>query len=112
MPIGDVLREFVAHQKIVLRRRTQWRLNNIARRLEILGGLLVVYLNLDRVIEIIRNEDDAKAVLMAEFNLTEIQVEAILNTRLRSLRKLEEMEIKRRCGPACRTRKIAGPVGQ
>ena len=95
MPIGDVLREFIAHQKDVLRRRTQWRLNNIARRLEILGGLLVVYLNLDRVIEIIRNEDDAKGVLMTEFNLTEIQVEAILNTRLRSLRKLEEMEIKR-----------------
>ncbi len=95
MPIGDVLREFVAHQKEVLLRRTTWRLNNIARRLEILGGLLVVYLNLDRVIEIIRTEDDAKAVLTAEFNLTEIQVEAILNTRLRSLRKLEEMEIKR-----------------
>ncbi len=95
MPIGDVLREFIAHQKVVLRRRTNWRLGNIARRLEILGGLLVVYLNLDRVIEIIRNEDDAKAVLIAEFNLTEIQVEAILNTRLRSLRKLEEMEIKR-----------------
>ena len=95
MPIGDVLREFVAHQKDVLLRRTTWRLNNIARRLEILGGLLVVYLNLDRVIEIIRTEDDAKAVLTAEFNLTEIQVEAILNTRLRSLRKLEEMEIKR-----------------
>ena len=95
MPIGDVLREFVAHQKNVLRRRTNWRLTNIARRLEILGGLLVVYLNLDRVIEIIRTEDDAKAVLTAEFNLTEIQVEAILNTRLRSLRKLEEMEIKR-----------------
>ncbi len=95
MPIGDVLREFIAHQTDVLQRRTNWRLNNIARRLEILGGLLVVYLNLDRVIEIIRNEDDAKAVLIAEFNLTEIQVEAILNTRLRSLRKLEEMEIKR-----------------
>ena len=95
MPIGDVLREFIAHQKTVLQRRTTWRLNNIARRLEILGGLLVVYLNLDRVIEIIRTEDDAKAVLTAEFNLTEIQVEAILNTRLRSLRKLEEMEIKR-----------------
>ena len=95
MPIGDVLREFIAHQKDVLLRRTTWRLNNIARRLEILGGLLVVYLNLDRVIEIIRTEDDAKAVLTAEFNLTEIQVEAILNTRLRSLRKLEEMEIKR-----------------
>ena len=95
MPIGDVLREFIAHQKVVLRRRTNWRLGNIARRLEILGGWVVVYLNLDRVIEIIRNEDDAKAVLIAEFNLTEIQVEAILNTRLRSLRKLEEMEIKR-----------------
>ncbi|MBR2011798.1 MAG: DNA topoisomerase IV subunit A [Alphaproteobacteria bacterium] len=95
MPIGDVLREFVAHQKSVLLRRTNWRLTNIARRLEILGGLLVVYLNLDRVIEIIRTEDDAKSVLISEFNLTEIQVEAILNTRLRSLRKLEEMEIKR-----------------
>ncbi len=95
MPIGDVLREFIAHQKNVLIRRTKWRLGNIERRLEILGGLLIVYLNLDRVIEIIRNEDDPKAVLMAEFQLTEIQVESILNTRLRSLRKLEEMEIKR-----------------
>ncbi len=95
MPIGDVLREFVAHQKDVLLRRTNWRLGNIKRRLEILGGLLIVYLNLDRVIEIIRNEDDAKAALVAEFNLTDIQVEAILNTRLRSLRKLEEMEIRR-----------------
>ncbi|MDE6478255.1 MAG: DNA topoisomerase IV subunit A [Alphaproteobacteria bacterium] len=95
MGIGDVLREFIAHQKDVLRRRTTWRLGNIARRLEILGGLLIVYLNLDRVIEIIRNEDDAKAVLVAEFNLTDVQVEAILNTRLRSLRKLEEMEIRR-----------------
>lgn len=95
MPIGDVLREFIAHQKDVLIRRTNWRLGNITRRLEILGGLLVVYLNLDRVIEIIRTEDDAKSVLMSEFNLTEIQVEAILNTRLRSLRKLEEMEIRR-----------------
>ncbi|MBR3148296.1 MAG: DNA topoisomerase IV subunit A [Alphaproteobacteria bacterium] len=95
MPIGDVLREFIAHQKNVLLRRTKWRLGNIERRLEILGGLLIVYLNLDRVIEIIRNEDDPKSVLMAEFQLTEIQVESILNTRLRSLRKLEEMEIKR-----------------
>ena len=95
MGIGDVLREFIAHQKNVLIRRTNWRLGNITRRLEILGGLLIVYLNLDRVIEIIRTEDDAKAVLMAEFKLTEVQVEAILNTRLRSLRKLEEMEIRR-----------------
>ena len=77
MPIGDVLREFIAHQKNVLIRRTKWRLGNIERRLEILGGLLIVYLNLDRVIEIIRNEDDPKAVLMAEFQLTEIQVESI-----------------------------------
>jgi topoisomerase-4 subunit A len=95
MKIGEVLTEFIAHQKIVLLRRTNWRLANIARRLEILGGLLVVYLNLDRVIEIIRTEDDAKAVLMKEFSLAEIQVEAILNTRLRSLRKLEEMEIRK-----------------
>ncbi|MCL2017684.1 MAG: DNA topoisomerase IV subunit A [Alphaproteobacteria bacterium] len=95
MKIGEVLGEFVAHQKSVLLRRTGWRLANIARRLEILGGLLIVYLNLDRVIQIIREEDDAKAALIAEFGLTEIQVEAILNTRLRSLRKLEEMEIKR-----------------
>lgn len=95
MGIGDVLREFIAHQKNVLVRRTNWRLGNIERRLEILGGLLIVYLNLDRVIEIIRTEDDAKSVLVSEFKLTEVQVEAILNTRLRSLRKLEEMEIRR-----------------
>ncbi len=95
MGIGDVLREFIAHQKNVLRRRTTWRLGNIARRLEILDGLLIVYLNLDRVIEIIRTEDDAKAVLMSEFKLTDNQVEAILNTRLRALRRLEEMEIRR-----------------
>ena len=95
MGIRDVLLEFIKHQKNVLLRRTKWRLTNIDRRLEILGGLLVVYLNLDRVIEIIRTEDDPKSVLMAEFNLSEIQVESILNTRLRALRKLEEMEIKR-----------------
>lgn len=95
MKIGEVLNEFIGHQRIVLKRRTAFRLANIAKRLEILGGLLIVYLNLDRVIEIIRNEDDPKAVLIAEFSLTENQVEAILNTRLRSLRKLEEMEIRR-----------------
>lgn len=95
MGIRDVLSEFIGHQKNVLIRRTKWRLGNIEHRLEILGGLLVVYLNLDRVIEIIRNEDDARAVLMAEFQLTDVQVESILNTRLRSLRKLEEMEIRR-----------------
>ena len=95
MGIHDVLAEFIKHQKNVLRRRSEWRLRNIDKRLEILGGLLIVYLNLDRVIEIIRTEDDPKAVLMEEFKLTDIQVESILNTRLRALRKLEEMEIKR-----------------
>ncbi len=95
MGICDVLTEFIKHQKNVLRRRSAWRLRNIERRLEILGGLLVVYLNLDRVIEIIRTEDDPKAVLMEEFKLTDVQVESILNTRLRALRKLEEMEIRR-----------------
>ena len=95
MGIRDVLTEFIRHQKNVLCRRSRWRLVNIDKRLEILGGLLIVYLNLDRVIEIIRTEDDPKAVLMAEFKLTEVQVEAILNTRLRALRKLEEMEIRR-----------------
>jgi topoisomerase-4 subunit A len=95
MKIGEVLTEFLAHQKNVLIRRTNWRLGNITRRLEILAGLLVVYLNLDRVIEIIRTEDDAKEVLMQEFELNEVQVEAVLNTRLRALRKLEEMEIRK-----------------
>ncbi|MGI5845944.1 MAG: DNA topoisomerase IV subunit A [Alphaproteobacteria bacterium] len=95
MKIGEVLTEFLAHQKNVLIRRTNWRLGNIERRLEILAGLLIVYLNLDRVIEIIRTEDEPKEVLMQEFQLNEIQVEAILNTRLRSLRKLEEMEIRK-----------------
>jgi topoisomerase-4 subunit A len=95
MGIGSVLNEFISHQRSVLVRRTNWRLGNIEKRLEILDGLLIAYLNLDRVIEIIRNEDDPKAVLVAEFNLTENQVEAILNTRLRSLRKLEEMEIRK-----------------
>jgi topoisomerase-4 subunit A len=95
MPIRDVLTEFLTHQRNVLRRRSEHRLGNIARRLEVLAGLLITYLNLDRVIQIIREEEDPKAQLMKEFNLTETQVEFILNTRLRSLRKLEEMEIKK-----------------
>jgi topoisomerase-4 subunit A len=78
----------------VLQRRTQHRLEKIAHRLEILGGLLIVYLNLDEVIAIIRNEDEPKSKLIARFALSDEQAEAILNTRLRSLRKLEEMAIK------------------
>jgi len=78
----------------VLRRRSEFRLDKIAKRLEILDGFLIAYLNLDEVIRIIRYEDDPKAQLMKTFKLTENQTEAILNMRLRSLRKLEEMEIK------------------
>lgn len=95
MSIREVLTEFLNHQRNVLLRRANFRLANIARRLEVLEGLLVAYLNLDRVIQIIREADEPKAELMSEFSLTEIQVEFILNTRLRSLRKLEEMEIKK-----------------
>ncbi|MFZ4788103.1 MAG: DNA gyrase subunit A, partial [Beijerinckiaceae bacterium] len=76
-------------------RRSQNRLNQIERRLEIVRGLLIVYLDLDRVIKIIREEDEAKQALIKAFTLTDNQAEAILNTRLRSLRRLEEMELKK-----------------
>ncbi|MEO1312377.1 MAG: DNA gyrase subunit A, partial [Pseudomonadota bacterium] len=76
-------------------RRTGHRLEKIAHRLEVLGGYIIAFLNLDRVIEIIRSEDEPKPLMMAEFELTDIQAEAILNMRLRSLRKLEEMELRR-----------------
>lgn len=92
--LKEVLRAFLDHRRDVLVRRSGHRLEKIDARLEVLGGLLVAYLNLDRVIEIIRYEDDPKAVLIAEFTLTDIQAEAILNMRLRNLRKLEEMEIR------------------
>lgn len=93
--LREALRAFLDHRRDVLERRTRNRLGEIERRLEILGGLLIAYLNLDEVIRIIRYEDDPKAGLIAKFSLTEPQAEAILNMRLRSLRKLEEMEIKR-----------------
>jgi topoisomerase IV subunit A len=92
--LREVLRAFLDHRRDVLLRRSRHRLDKIDARLEVLGGLLVAYLNLDRVIEIIRWEDDPKAVLIAEFTLTDVQAEAILNMRLRNLRKLEEMEIR------------------
>ncbi|WP_295047668.1 DNA topoisomerase IV subunit A [uncultured Paracoccus sp.] len=92
--LKEVLRAFLDHRRDVLVRRASFRLDKIAARLEVLEGYLVAYLNLDRVIEIIRHEDDPKAVLMAEFALTEVQVEAILNMRLRALRKLEEIELR------------------
>ena len=82
-------------RKEVLVRRSQFRLGEIIRRLEILGGYLVAYLNLDAVIKIIREEDEPKPALIKRFKLTDNQAEAILNMRLRALRKLEEMEIRR-----------------
>jgi topoisomerase-4 subunit A len=89
-----VLRAFLDHRRDVLLRRSRFRLDKIDARLEVLDGLLVAYLNLDRVIAIIRFEDEPKAVLIAEFRLSDVQAEAILNMRLRNLRQLEEMEIR------------------
>ena len=94
MSLSEVLRAFLNHRHIVLQRRTQYRLEKISARLEILSGYLIAYVNLDEIIRIIREEDDAKAVMMKEFNLTDNQAEAILNMKLHSLRKLEEHEIK------------------
>ena len=95
MSLKEALSAWVDHQFVVLRRRTEHRLGKIADRLELVGGYLIAFLNLDRVIEIIRTEDEPKAVMMAEFALTDRQAEAILNMRLRSLRRLEEMELTR-----------------
>ncbi len=93
--LGEVLRAFLDHRREVLIRRARHRLAKIDHRLEVLGGYLTAFLNLDRVIEIIRGEDEPKPVMMAEFELTDVQAEAILNMRLRSLRRLEEMELRR-----------------
>ena len=93
--LAEALREWLDHRRVVLQRRSRNRLGQIERRLEILNGLLIVYLDLDAVIRIIREEDEPKPALMAHFGLTEVQANAILDTRLRSLRKLEEMELKR-----------------
>lgn len=95
MSLPEVLLDFLTHRRNVLLRRTQFRLDKIEKRLEILGGYLIAYLNLDEVIRIIRFEDHPKQELIAAFELTEVQAEAILNMRLRSLRKLEEMEIRK-----------------
>ena len=94
MDLKQVLEAFIKHRFIILQRKSQFELDKITHRLEILEGLLIAYLNLDRVIAIIREEDEPKIELVKEFKLTEIQVEAILNMRLRSLKKLEEMKIR------------------
>ena len=91
--LRETLLSFLNHRREVLLRRSKFRLKNIDLRLEILEGLLIAFANLDRVIDIIRTEDEPKAQLISEFELTDRQAEAILNLRLRSLRKLEEIEL-------------------
>jgi topoisomerase IV subunit A len=95
MGLREMLQAFLDHRQVVLVRRSKHRLEKIKNRLELLEGYLICYLNLDKVIKIIRTEDEPKPKLMKAFGLTDNQAEAILNMRLRSLRKLEEFEIKR-----------------
>lgn len=94
MGLKEVLQNWLEHQQDVLVRRSRFRLDKVLHRLEVLEGFLTVFLNLDRVIQIIRQEDKPKDVLMSEFKLTEVQAEAILNMRLRALNKLQEIELK------------------
>ncbi|MFN3989909.1 MAG: DNA topoisomerase IV subunit A [Erythrobacter sp.] len=95
MGLKELLDNWTAAQIDILQRRARHRLDKIAARLELVRGYIIAFLNLDRVIAIIRSEDEPKPLMMAEFDLTDRQAEAILNMRLRSLRKLEEMELKR-----------------
>ena len=92
--LAEALTEWLSHRRDVLLRRSRFRLNQIEHRIEVLGGYLAAYLNIDRVIKIIRNEDEPKPLLIKAFKLSDVQADAILNMRLRNLRKLEEMEIK------------------
>jgi topoisomerase-4 subunit A len=94
LSLRDVLRQWLEHRIEVLVRRSEHRLKKIEHRLEVLDGYLIAYLNIDEVIRIVRYEDDPKAKLIARFKLTEVQADAILNLRLKSLSKLEEIEIK------------------
>jgi topoisomerase-4 subunit A len=94
MGLKDVLQAYLDHRREVVVRRAEHRLDKIEKRLHLLDGYLTAFLNIDEVIHIIRTEDEPKPVLMERFNLTDVQAEAILNLRLRALRKLEEMEIR------------------
>ena len=94
MGLADIIQAWLKHREQVLIRRSTFRLEKIAHRMELLQGFLTAYLNLDRVIEIIRNEDDPKPLMMQEFNLSDVQAEAILNMKLRSLRRLEEQQLR------------------
>ena len=95
MSLKEVLREFLDHRRVVLQRRSRHRLAAIERRMEVLRGLVIVYINLDEVIRIIREEDEPKDAMMARWGLTDMQAEAILNMRLRALRRLEEVAIRK-----------------
>ncbi len=95
LSLHETLQQWLDHRRVVLQRRARFRLAEIGRRLEIVAGMRVVFLNLDAVIRIIREDDDPKAALMAAFRLTEVQANYILDTRLRSLRRIEEMQLRR-----------------
>ena len=94
LSLRDVLSQWLEHRIEVLIRRSTFRLKKIEHRLEVLDGYLIAYLNIDEVIRIVRREDDPKAKLIAKFKLSDVQAEAILNLRLRSLSRLEEIEIR------------------
>ena len=93
--LKDALKSWLNHRQIILQRKSKFRLAQIEKRINILNGYITVYLNLDKVIEIIREEDKPKEVLISHFSINEIQANAILDMRLRSLRKLEEIELKK-----------------
>ncbi len=95
MNLKEVMESFLEHRLVVLERRSQFRRQEILKRLEVLEGYLIAYLNLDEVIRLIREEDDPKPLMMSKWNLTDMQAEFILNMRLRSLRRLEEVELKK-----------------
>ncbi len=93
MSLKQVLMEFLEYRRVTVKRKMRYQLDVMYRRLEILSGLKIAYLNLDEIIRIIREEDEPKLLMIQRFRLTDLQVEAILNTRLRSLRKLDEQEM-------------------
>src|SRR5207237_6643819 len=93
MNLKEALQAFLDHRREVLQRRSRHRLAAVARRMEVLRGFIIVYVNLDEVIRIIRESDEPKAEMMARWGLSDVQVEAILNMRLRTLRRLEEIAI-------------------
>ena len=108
MSLPEVLQAYLDFRRVVLLRRNRFRLENIERRLEVLGGYLIAYLNLDEVIRIVREEDEPKPVMIKRLKVTDVQADAILNMRLRALRKLEEMEIRREHDGLTKERKEIG----